>query len=92
MAIRDAIRPTLRFDDGVPCVEGSNEMEIGKACVTYLIRTSLHTKFSLAWLFLIDNLVSNQDGKIMSSTGVIVDEIPLLIVPRRSQVISKCPP
>ena len=66
---------------GVPCVEGSNEMEPAEKRAIYQSDIVYTTNSSLGFDYLIDNLASNQDGKYMRPFNyAIVDEVDSVLL------------
>ena len=86
LAIRDAeemgqIYEFLGLTIGVPCVEGSNEMEPAEKRAIYQSDIVYTTNSSLGFDYLIDNLASNQDGKYMRPFNyAIVDEVDSVLI------------
>lgn len=86
LAIRDAeemgqIYEFLGLTIGVPCVEGSNEMEPAEKRAIYQSDIVYTTNASLGFDYLIDNLASNQDGKYMRPFNyAIVDEVDSVLL------------
>ena len=86
LAIRDAeemgqVYEFLGLTIGVPCVEGSNEMEPAEKRAIYQSDIVYTTNSSLGFDYLIDNLASNQDGKYMRPFNyAIVDEVDSVLL------------
>ncbi len=86
LAIRDAeemgqVYEFLGLTIGVPCVEGSNEMEPAEKRAIYQSDIVYTTNSSLGFDYLIDNLASNQDGKYMRPFNyAIVDEVDSVLI------------
>ena len=86
LAIRDAeemgqVYEFLGLTIGVPCVEGSNEMEPAEKRAIYQSDIVYTTNASLGFDYLIDNLASNQDGKYMRPFNyAIVDEVDSVLL------------
>jgi preprotein translocase subunit SecA len=86
LAIRDAeemgqVYEFLGLTIGVPCVEGSNEMDPAEKRAIYQSDIVYTTNASLGFDYLIDNLASNQDGKYMRPFNyAIVDEVDSVLL------------